>query len=308
MKNPGPMLERGSTYAQRPERQSKGTPPILALVTTLAYLTSCSPPAQRPTGWAQVYDDAKVVFGRGQFEKALDFTDPLVTAKPANAYTERGRVLRVVVLSGFVKGYKELADAYQKGVETTRDARIKSENERLRHDYRQYGAKRALGLAEVSHQLTEGGTISKELTLDAPFPAVEGPVVVAQLNRVMEGGGLEPGDEEVAVTDALRKGIDDALAEIAGGDRAKARTTLTAGPLKMNGVDFALYLGNQLLTGASIFDLKHMRDAQKLSIMCGQADEAAKAALDLLKANPDKAKEKEVKKLQDKIKSTSRNI
>lgn len=103
--------------------------------------------------------------------------------------------------------------------------------------------------------------------------------------------------------DAQRKGIDDALAEVITGDRSKARASLMAGPVKLGGVDFALFLGKQLLNGASFFDRKHMRDSQKLRILCGEADDAGKAALALLKDTPHKDKEKGVKKLQDQIKT-----
>ncbi len=279
-----------------------------AVVLTTLLLAACEPPVKRPTGWAQVYQDAKEMFGRARFDRALEFTDGLASATPPNAYTEKGRVLRIIIMSGQVRGYKELADAYAKGVESTMNPRIKSDDERWRHDYRQYAAQLALGLGEVAHKLTEAGTLSKELTLDAPYPSAEGPVVIAQLNRVIEGGAIESDDQEAATRLALRKGIDDTLAELVGGDRSKARTALSAGPVKIDGVDFALFLGKQLLIGASIFDLRHVRDPKKLEILLTEVDRVAKAALALLKDKPDKEKEKEVKKLQSQIKAAAKNI
>jgi len=106
----------------------------------------------------------------------------------------------------------------------------------------------------------------------------------------------------------VRKGIDDALAEVVNGDRAKARAILAAGPVKLDGVDFALVLGRELVVGASFFDRKHIRDSEKLNVLCNAADTVAKGALALLKENPNKDKEKEVKKLQDRIKTTEKNI
>lgn len=283
-------------------------PAVLLTSIFLALVIGCSPPIQRPTGPARVYDDAKEMFKRGRFDRAIEFTDDLAKGSPPNAYTERARVLRIAIFAGQVKAFKELSDAYGKGVDNTKNSRFKAEYERLRHDYLQYGSRLGLGLGETAHPLTEGGSISKELTLEAPYPTSEGPIAVASLNRVMDGGWIEPDEQESAAIDAQRKGIDDALAEMVGGDRAKAREAMVAGRVKLNGVDFALFLGKQLLNAASLYDRKHLRDSQKLRILSNEADEAAKAALALLKENPNKDKEKAAKKLQDDVKTALRNL
>lgn len=267
----------------------------------LIFVVSCEPPVKKLVGPARDYTDATELFNKGNFDRALEFTDGLASASPPTAYTERARVMRAIIYSGRVKAYKELAEAYAKGIEKTKNRRFKAEYERLRNDAQQYAAKAALGLAETAHQMMGGAGIGKEITLELPYPSTEGPVTVTQLNRVMEGGWIEPDDQEAASLDARRKGIDDALAEAVGGGRAKARTGLAAGPVKIGGVDFALFLGNQLLNGAGAFDRKHYNDFQKFKLIAGEADEAAQAALALLKGNPNKDKEKDVKKLQTAI-------
>ena len=131
--------------------------------------------------------------------------------------------------------------------------------------------------------------------------------MVAELNRVMDGALISAGDEEAASIAAQRRGIDEALAEMVGGDRSEARAKLKAGPVKLDNYKFAMYLSKQLLTGASLVDKKHMHDPEKYRTLCGEADGVAKAALASLKDNPDKGKEKEVKKLQDEIKADLKN-
>jgi hypothetical protein len=271
-------------------------------------LPSCSAPVPRPTGVAREYEDAKDMFKRGRLDRVLEFTEGAATATPGNKFTERARVLRVAVYSGMVKAYKEIVDAYTKGAAETKNPRFKAEYERLRHDNLQYGSRAALGLGEVAHLMTEFGSIPKELTLEAPYPSAEGPLTIPQFARVMEGGWIEPDEQEAAAIDAQRKGIDDALAEMVGGDRSKARAALTAGPVQLDGVDFALFLGKQLMEAASLFDRKHMRDSQKFRVLANEAEEAAKAAAALLKENPNKEKEKAVKKLQDQIKAALKNL
>ena len=277
---------------------------LIAVFPLLAFMLACSPPVKRPTGPASEYDDAKNMFKRGRFERTLEFTDGLASATPANAFTERACVLRAVVYTGFIQAHKQLADAYEKGVERTKNPRFQGEYGRQRHDNLQYGARAAMGLGEAVHQLTEGGTISKEVTLEASYPSVEGPAQVAQLERVKMGAWIEPEDQEAAMVAAQRMGVDDALGEAVGGGRAKAREALAAGSAKINGADFALFLAQQMLDGASLYDRKHMQDKQRLKFLCGLADEAARAALAGLKETPNPAKEKEIKKLQDKIKTT----
>jgi hypothetical protein len=262
----------------------------------------------KPTGPAADYQDAKDMFKRNRFDRALDFTDGLASATPATNYTERAQVLRVVIYTGQVESYKELVDAYGKGADETKNTHFKAEYKRMRQDNMQYGMKAALGLAETAHQLLEGGKVSKELILEAPYPSIEGPLDVVDLVHVKEGGWVEPDHQEIAAVDSLNKGIDDALAATVSGDRAKARDALASGSTTLSGLDFTLFLGNQLLEAASLFDRKHSNDPMKQRTVCNEGFEAVKAAEALLKETPDKDKEKDVKKLEDRIRTTLKSI
>jgi hypothetical protein len=165
-----------------------------------------------------------------------------------------------------------------------------------------------MNLDQTATQLTQGGSLPKDLTLEAPYPDAEGPTVIAQLNRVMDGAATNAGDREAAVIDAQRKGIDDALAEIVGGDRSGARNALKAGPVKLDTYKFSIFLTRQLLNGVTIVDKKHMFDPGRLRTLCAEASEVAKIALVTLKENPDKGKEKEIKKLQDEMKAQLKSL
>jgi hypothetical protein len=276
---------------------------LFPAILLFSFLTACSQPAQRPTGPARVYDDAKDMFKRGRFDRVVEFTGDLARMVPPGPYTERARVLQVVVYSGVMQGYKILAEAYAKGAQETKNTRFQAEYKRITNDVLRTGAQSALGLGETAHLLTEGGQISNELVLEAPYPTIEGPFEVAQLVKVRAGGWIEPDQQDAAAVDAQRKGIDDALAAVVGGDRPKAQAALAAGPVKISGVDFALYLGNQLVDAASFFDRKHLRDYPKFRTLLTGAEEAAKAAQAQVKQNPNAEKEKAVKKLQDQIKA-----
>jgi hypothetical protein len=281
---------------------------LFSLLPALLLMEACSPPVQRPTGVAYDYDAAKDMLKRGRLDRVLEFTDDMYKASPPNAFTERARVLRVAVLSGEVRAYLELTDAYRKGADSTKDARIKAEFERLRHDYLQYGSTRALQLGEVAHTYTEIKTLPKEVVLEAVYPTTEGPVTVPELTRVMEGGWIEAPEQEAATRGAQLKGVEDALAEMVGGDHAKARTMLSAGPVDINGVDYALYVGKWLLQGATLYDRKHADDPAKAEPVCSEATVLADLALALLKESPNADKEKAVRQLQEDVKRTLKNI
>lgn len=274
----------------------------------LALILSCSPPVQRPIGPARDYQDAKDMFKRNNFNRTLEFTDGLATASPPTKYTERARVLRAVVFTGQFKSAKELADVYEKGSGQTKNPRFKAEYERLRSDQLQYGAQAALGLAETAHELSAAGPLPKQVTLEAPYPTTEGPLEVKELARVKEGGWIEPDQQESAARDSMNKAMDDALAAAVSGDRSKARTALASGSTQIDGVDFALFLGNALADAATLYDRKHVHDSEKLNTVCDQADDVVKAALTFLKDNPDKDKEEAVKKLQERLKSMVKNL
>lgn len=278
---------------------------ILALIFVAGIiLVSCGPTAtEKPAAEASPYDRAKDAFKSGQLDKALELTDKLSTATPPLDSTERARVLRAVIYTGELKSAMELEEAYGKGVEKSKNPRFQTEYRRLQHDSLSSAAKAALNVAETAHQLAPEGVMAKELTLDASYPTAEGPQKVTELAHVEEGGWLEPDQQESAAASSLRKGVDDALAEVISGDRSKALKTLTGAPTKLNGAAFAIFLAKQLADGAVVFDRHHGRDPQKLITMCDQGELAVKAALALLKDTPDKDTDKEAKKLQDKFKT-----
>lgn len=281
---------------------------FFAVISSLTLVVACSSPSPKLTGSAGAYAEAEQTFNKGNFDRAIELTDKLANSSPPNEFTERARVLRVIIFSGSVNAYKELTEAYEKGAQQAKEPALRGEYRRLRQDNFQLWSKGALALGEVAQQLTTGGTIPKELTLEAPYPATEGPVTVFQLEQVMKGNAIGAEGEDAAAAAARRKGVDDALAEIVGGDRSKARTALTAGSAKLSGVDCALFLARELLVGAEAFDRKHGDEPTKFMVLHARSQEAVKAALAQLKENPNADREDEAKKLQNELKSAMKTI
>jgi hypothetical protein len=268
-------------------------------------LASCGP-SKQGAGQAHPYDRAKDAFKTGDLDKALDLTDKLATATPPADYTERARVLRVVIYTGQLKGAKELAEAYSKGAEKAEASQTRSGYRSLQHDVMVTAAKAALNLAGTAHQIAPDGVIAKELTLEASYPTTEGPPEIKELATVEEGRWIEADQQDSALVDALRRGVDDALADVVSGDRAKARQALASGSTKLEGAAFAIFLAQQLAEGAVV--CHHSLDPQRLRMLCDEGDETLKAALALLQDTPNKDQQKEVKKLQDRFKTIRKSI
>jgi len=286
----------------------KTYPAFLCLAVALVLSPSCSPPVQQPAGPSADYSEAAKYFAEGKLDKAIDRTESMAKGSPPNGFTDRARVLRAIIFSGKMKAYRQLADAYTKGIDKTKNPQAKSMFGAQRRDDLQHGSQTALYLAQAARDLTGGGTLPKDLTLDAPYPASEGPAQIPLLDRVVVGGIVSPEEMAAAALDAQRKGIDDALGEALGGDRALARNTLKGGPAQLDTYKFSIFLARQLWDGAAIFDRKHLHDPEKYRTLCGEADQAAKIALATLKESPDKNRAKEVKKIQDDIKAGLKNI
>ena len=274
---------------------------FLLVLASLFGAAACQP-AKQVTGPERDYLDATDMFKTGNLDRALDLSDGVANASPPNAFTDRARVFRIVIFGGRVRAYKELGEAYGKGADEIKKANYKTNYQRLQNDAFQLAATAALGLAQTAHHMMSGAGIGKEVVLETPYPATEGPEKVAQLERAKKGEWIELADQDAASLAAREKGIDHELAELVGGDRAKARAELTAGPVKIAGVDFTLFLAKELLNAATIFDHKHFNDYSKLKIISQEADDAAQAALAMLKESPDKDKEKTAKKIQADIK------
>lgn len=272
---------------------------LLGLIVFAGIVLGSCGPSQQSSGPTDPYARAQLAFKSGNLDKALDLTDSLASATPPTDSTERVRVLRVVIYTGQLKGSKELAEAYSKGAEKSKNPQFWS----VQHDILQNAAKAALNLAGTVHQLAPDGVIAKELTLEASFPTTEGPTEIKELASIEKGDWPAPDQQESILADSLRKGVDDALADVVSGDRAKARQALAGGSTKLEGAAFAIFLAQQLAEGAAVFDRHHGIDPQKLKMLCDEGDETLKAALSLLKDTPNKDREKGVKKLQDRFKT-----
>ena len=125
-----------------------------SVIPVLLFIISCSPPIERPVGPALAYSDATDLFSKGKYGRAIEYTEGLAKSSPPTPFTDRARVLRVVIFGGQVRAYKELGEAYSKGWDKAKDHQVNSDYAVQRHDSLQYGISAALNLHQTAVQLT----------------------------------------------------------------------------------------------------------------------------------------------------------
>lgn len=278
---------------------------ILAFLLT-SFFMACTSSVSPPRGPGYDYQQAKLMFKQGDLDRVINLTDSMASGPSSSRDTLNARVLRAVIFSSRIHAYKNLADTYQKGSQIATSTQSIASYNRRRSNVMQYGGDSALNLGEVIMEFTSKPDFPKELTLDAPWPSVEGPQAVDVLARIRRGAWVPEEAQSGAVVDAQRKAIDDVLAELAGGNRSKAKAAMQAGMVKLDGLDFALFLEKEMVDGLALFGPKYLANPGQLKTLCDVANRLGPPIEAMLKEKPDKAKEAQFKKLQDQIKDAEK--
>jgi hypothetical protein len=274
---------------------------ILSVLLT-SFLMACSSSVSPPRGPGYDYQQAKLMFKQGNLDRVLSLTDSMASGGSTTPESLKARVLRAVIFSGRIDAYKDLADTYQKGSQIATKAQSVTSYNRHRSNAMQYGSESALNLGEIIMEFTSKPEFPKEVTLDAPWPSVEGPQTVDNLARIRRGVWVPEDAQEAAGIDAQHKALDDVLADLAGGDRSKAKTAMEAGPVKIDGLDFALFLEKQMVDGLTLFGPKYLASPGQLKTLCDVAKKLGPPIEAMLKEKPDKGKQAQFNKLKDQIK------
>lgn len=274
---------------------------ILTLLLT-SFLAACSSSSSPPKGPGVDYEQAKMMFKQGNLDRALNLTDAMAAGNSNNPGTLDALVLRAVIYSGHIGAYRELADTYKKGAEAATNSQSVASYNRRRSNAMQYGSEAALSLGEAVMQLTSKKDFPQELMLDAPWPSVEGPRAIDDFARIRRGAWVPEDAQDNAAIDVQHKAIIEVLGELVGGGHSKARVAMDAGPVKLNGLDFALFLEKQLVGGIELFGPNYLANPGQLKTLCGVAERLIPPIEAMLKEHTDSTKEAQFKKLQKQIK------
>src|SRR3974377_2096366 len=81
---------------------------FFAVISSLVLVSACSSPSPKLTRPARGYAEAEESLKKGNFDRAVELTDKSANSSPPDEFTERARVLRVIIFSGSGEGYKEV--------------------------------------------------------------------------------------------------------------------------------------------------------------------------------------------------------
>jgi hypothetical protein len=218
----------------------------------LMVLVSCTsgpmPPA--PGTPAFYWGAAQETFLAGDYLKTSEHLGRL--ARPENEYTARAKVMRLVVTTGLMQGYKDLAEQYEYG------ARANKANPTPFR--KRVSANRGLA-TRYAMQVSEGyaefrkGHSGSEVALAFPFPARGAMGMAPQMPKVAQGTLLPEADLESAQIAMLQRGVLMAVCRAAGasGDAPKAKELLKAPPLNVALNAFQFGMAESLFEASALF-------------------------------------------------------
>ena len=270
----------------------------------LCLLASCSesgPPAIRTGTPAYYWQTAMEAYGKNDFAKANDWLDK-ITKSNKNDHTGRAWAFRLLLTSGLINGYKELADNYEYGQRSNKNNPtpfIKKVTE-----YRGVASRMALQFGEQYAEYDKSGPDAKTM-IAFPLPAVGSTSKPTQLNQIAQG--IAP--DEAAVSAVLggmtARGVVLAICDAVGAkeDASKARAALQTLPLEIPRAAFEQVVAKALYTAAQLHGGKLNGNPAVQEFLVKQAQKALASVTDTagkdvkeLKANLEKELKEAVKR------------
>lgn len=270
--------------------------PLTALFAAGLMLSSVScsesggPPPVRTGTPAYYFQNAKEAYSKSDFRKTLDWLDK-ITGSNKNEFSERAWSFKLLIESGLISGYKELADHYEYGQRSNKanpTPFIKKLTE-----YRGAATRMTLPFGEHYAEFQKAGP-GPEAVIDFPFPAAGSTTKPAQLSTIAQGQAPTEEAAEKALKAMLGRGVMLAICEAVGAkdDAAKGRAAMQTLPLKIPRGALELVLARSLFESAQLHGRKYSGNPAVQEFLSQQALKSLDAVSD---------SSKEVKELKTKI-------
>lgn len=243
-----------------------------AAVAALFTLASCSATAPQKTASGArtpefYWSAAAETWSAGNYSKTADHLERLI--EKDNPLAAKAVPWYLVVTSGMVRGYTELADRYARGASFNRtNARPLQQRAA---QYRAAAAKIALRFAQESERL-QHIPLGK---IHLPFPMPKGSAAEPPLlTRVGSGMDLTPADRDSAEAVAIQRGVLMTVCLVAGApnDTAKTREILSRPTPDTTREAFAGALAQLLKTESGLFARDKLDDPDKLAAFQKRAE------------------------------------
>lgn len=225
---------------------------------------------------AWYWQAAQDTFKTGDFGKTDEHLAELV--KGDSEWKQRAAVWQVVLLTGLVRGNRELVDACKQGMEEKKSSIDALQNplRQYQRDARQYTIELLESWAKLKKAMGDGPS----LPLDFPFPpgnASESPVVAG----IRMGNPPDAAQMAEAAKATLQRGVLQDVTKYvgAGEDMAKAQGMFNNLPVQVAAVEFWNHVGNNLFEMSSLFEVRQINDPTVRKIMLERSLDALSGAL-----------------------------
>jgi hypothetical protein len=243
-----------------------------AAVAALLGITACSSPAPRQNASGArtpefYWSAAAETWAAGNYAKTADHLEHLLDKD--NPLAAKAIPWYLVVTSGMVRGYTELADRYATGARFNR-TNARALNQRSAQ-YRTFAGKIALRFAQEADRLQHIPLGKVHLAFAMPKGSAAEPPL---LTRVGSGIELAPADRDAAEAVALQRGVLMTVCQAAGApnDSAKTREILSRPSPDITREAFAGAVAQLLKTESALFARDKLDDPEKLAAFQKRAE------------------------------------
>ncbi|MGA3042748.1 MAG: hypothetical protein ABSF54_18380 [Bryobacteraceae bacterium] len=244
---------------------------LWGLIAVNLILLSCSGDnAPQPGTPAFYWAAAKETYTAGDYQKTIEHLGNILSSP--NDYVARAQPWMLVLTSGMVQGYADLADAFEAG---GRANHVNAANfHRQVNTYR--GSANTLAL-QFAENFSKFQSKDELVTLAFAYPTGS-PNEVVLLNRVAGGAWLPEAEIETAQKRAIERDVLLAACRAAGAknDPAKAQDLLKTGEAKVPRAAFVEAMAAALFEESQLYAQNKLAQPDKMKIFCSRAQEALK--------------------------------
>lgn len=252
---------------------SKPIPMLSAALSAFIICISCSTGPNAPEKGTPgfFWQAAREAYAAGDYVKTVEHLDNVVATE--NEYRARAIPWSLVLTSGMVAGYMELADDYAIGARANKSD--PSGFRRMVSDSRGSANRLALQFAENFSKLDK--MKDAPVTLSFAFPKGSG-TNVPLLNKVTNGFVLSPADAEATQKRTLERGVVLAVCRAAGApeDAGKSAEILKTGEAQIPHATFMLAMTQSLYQESLLYAGDKLDQPEKLAILSQRAQDAIK--------------------------------
>jgi len=244
---------------------------LWALIAANLILFSCSGSnAPQPGTPAFYWGAAKETYATGDYQKTVENLSNILSSQ--NDYVARAQPWMLVLTSGMVQGYMDLAESFEAGGKINRAQATNFH----RQENTYQGAANTLAL-QFADTFAKFQSKDEYVTLAFAYPTGS-PTEVVLLDKVAGGAWLPDAEIETAQKRAIEHAVLLATCRAAGAknDPAKAQDLLKTAEGKVPRAAFVEAMAAALYEESQLYARNRLDQPDKLKIFCTRAEEALK--------------------------------